>query len=140
MEIRFFGLFGAPSRKMNVLIIYTNKDAVMKKVDIKDRLFTHEEMTYMIDEKAIYYFKGKPMLFYRHGVTSPVIFGDAGGVDYTLSAAEVNSVLETKAVRDLLLAAGGGEEKLFWLVIANIALTAVIILIQMGVIKVGGKP
>jgi hypothetical protein len=129
--------FWEKKRKITVLMVYPNKDVSISEVEFASRQFTKEAMTYTIDEKAIYYYKGKPTLFYYSEVSSPIGFNREGSWDYSLSASEINSVLETKAVRDLLLAAMGEDGKLFWICVASAALSLITLLIVAGVIKVG---
>lgn len=124
-------------RTINVLMVYPNKDASIDEVEFDNRLFEKEGKTYTIDEKAIYYFKGKPIMFYYSEVTSPIGFNKEGTWDYSLSAREINSVLESKAVHDILTAAQGENDMLFWVCVASAALGVLNLLILAGVIKIG---
>lgn len=130
------GLFGFGQMKLKALIAYPNKAIVIKNINAKDMRFTIGPRTYIVDEKAIYFHKKKPILIYHFNNASPLIFSDVE-TSASLNPGEVNAVIQSKIVQDLLK---GAQEKdlLFYIVIAAAVLSLVNTLILSGVVKIGG--
>lgn len=138
LKLTLFGIdiISNTKRKINVLVLYPNREAIIRSVDVTEKTWKYEDNTYLIDDRAIFFYKSKPLLIYNFGVSSPLVnkLGVAD-VEYSLNAAEINSVIETKAVRDLLTA--GLEDKgwLLYAVLASALFSLINILISLGVIK-----
>jgi len=134
LEIRFFG---KKPKKINALFIHPNKDVEIVRVGIENKKFVKDKLQYIIDEKAIYFWKEKPLLFYRVGYVAPLIFGEEDDVvSFSLSAAEIRSVIESKAVNDLLTAGTEDFNWTLWAAIAAAVLSAINLGISFGLIKV----
>lgn len=126
------------------IIVLPSKNVLMINIDSSNRQFTQKigdkEKLYTIDEKAIYFFKGQPLLFYHHGCSSPIMFSDIGDLSYSLSSDEMSSLAESKAIQDLLTAAAGEDKKdmQFYFVVASAIASIVTMLVVTGVVKIGG--
>jgi len=138
-----FNMF-SKKKKLKAIIVLPSKNVEMFNVGGGERQFTQKigdtKKFYTIDEKAIYFFKGQPMLFYHHGCSSPVMFNDIGELSFSLSSDEMSSLAESKAIQDLLTAAVGDDKRdmLFYITVANAIASVVILLIVTGVVKIGG--
>lgn len=139
VKIRFNFWKRGVKRELSVLFIYPNKDVDIFQINATQKLWKNtnetDQTAYIIDETAIYFWKKKPILLYRHGVASPIRFGDAGEVEYALKAEEIKAVIESKAVNDLLTA---GDDATNWTLIlagAAAALSLVQVLVTFKVIK-----
>jgi len=134
-----FRLFKRDRKIMKVMFIFPNKDFVMKDVDVTMREFKpfpNIDRTFALDEKAILYFKGKPILLYHVDCASPMIVKPTG-IEFSMNSGELNAMYETTAVKDLLTAEADSNKLLMWLIIGCLAGVAVIIMIITGMIKVG---
>lgn len=129
-------------REINVLFLYPNKDINIFQIDATKKLWTNKDETdktaYIIDETAIYFWKKKPIILYRHGVAAPIIIGEAGEVEYALKADEIKAVIESKAVNDLLTAGDDGMDWTRILAGAAAGLSLLQVLVTFHVIKPGG--
>lgn len=130
------GLFSPSSMKLKALIVYPNKAVKIKSINVKDMRFQFADRTYIIDEKAIYFHKRKPMLMYHFDSASPMLFSNVG-LSPSLRSNDINSILESKIVRDLL-AATEAKDMIFYAAVAAAVLSLINALVSFGVIKVGG--
>lgn len=125
------------SPKLKALMIFPSKEIRIMDVKINDNTFMFEKDTYIVDEKAIYFFKKQPFLFYVKGTTSPLLIRH-DGADSSLRATEIRAVLESKAVQQILTAAQGDDRgMLFYAAIASAAASILAALILSGVLKIG---
>lgn len=131
-------------KTLKALIILPSKNVEMINVSGTERQFTHKiggsGRLYTIDERAIYFFKKQPLLFYHHGCSSPLIFNENGDWSYSLSSDEMSSLAESKAIQELLTAATGDDKKglLFYVTVASAVASIVTMLVVTGVVKIGG--
>lgn len=131
-------------KTLKALIVLPSKNVEMKNVSGGERQFTHKvgesNKLFTIDEKAIYFFKGQPLLFYHHNCSSPIMFSDNSDLSYSLSSDEMSSLAESRAIKELLTAASGDDNKglLFYVTIASAVASIVTMLVVTGVIKIGG--
>lgn len=97
---------------LKVIIVYPSKKVIMKKVSSTKETFTIgqgiDSKSYVIDEKAIYFFKKEPLLFYHSNNPSPLLI-KVEGQSESMSASEFQSIIESKAVKDLLTAQSAME-------------------------------
>lgn len=127
-------MFGIGKKKCQAIIIYPTKKVIKVDVEMDSTRFTvgkgDKIKSYVIDEKAIYFFEDKPMLFYHSEQASPLsIFPD--GQEYTMSSSEFQSVIESKVVRDLMIA-GQGFDWDITLIASIISALGVILLVVQG--------
>jgi len=140
LEILSFGFYKAKTLK--AIIVYPSKKVLMRKVDDSVNTFSIGEgalkRSFQIDEKAIYFFKKEPLLFYHSNSASPIII-DENDLDSSMSSSEFTSIIESKAVRDLLT---GHEQGIFNMTIILSAISAIGVLLllgmQSGFISFGG--
>jgi len=127
--------FNPAAMKLKALVIYPNKAVKIKTINAKDMRFKLADRVYIVDEKAIYFHKKKPMLVYHFDNASPLMFSSIG-IEPSMKPNDINSILESKIVRDLLTATTGNDFVLY-AAIAAAVLALVNTLIAFGVIKVG---
>ncbi len=133
-------LFGQKKKTIDILMVDKTKSIEMKKVTPTNAKFTlgdnKDKTTYIVDEKAIYFFKEKPLLFYYEGNVSPLLF-TTQGLSNSVSGDEFTKIIETKAVTDLLTASSDDYDINFVLLIATAGMSLVILLNQLGVLNLG---
>ena len=134
MEIGF-NFFGS-RRRLKALIIHSNNDVEIKNVATTKTTFSLDDMSYLIDDRAIYKLKGQPMLFYKANSASPLRF-DGKSISSSMTSEEINTVIETRLVRELLSSQGTGFDITMILIIVNVVVTAAILLNDLGVINLG---
>jgi len=127
---------------LKVIIFYPSKKVIMKKVNSTKNYFTvgngAHAKSYVIDQKAIYYFKKEPLLVYHGDNPSPLLIA-VEGQENSMTSSEFQSIIESKAVRDLLTASGGTELHLsLILTIVNTLGIVFLILANSGFIGFGG--
>lgn len=123
---------------IKTLMLYPNKDIVMREVKANQKEWSEDKHTYLIDEKAIYFWKKHPILLYRFGISSPIIIGEEElQMHPSMSAQEVNAVMQSPAVHDLLTSGDDDMNWTMWLAAAAAAFSLVQLLISFGVIKAG---
>lgn len=144
MGLGYFLPFGKKKHFVRAIIVYPNKRVVMKKVEGDKPTFAVSDgeikRSYAIDQKAVYFFEKEPLLFYNSGGSSPIIFSDTG-LKPVMSSAEFTSILESKAVNDLLEASKGQQWD--WHFIASMvsAVGVILLFLQgggLGFLGIGG--
>lgn len=128
-------LFNPSAIKLKALVVYPNKAIKIKKINAKDMRFKIGGRVYIVDEKAIYFLKRKPMLIYHFDNASPLMFGKVK-LEPSMRPDDINSILESKIVKDLLTASTE-KDMLFYVVAAAAILSLVNALVLFGVINVG---
>lgn len=127
--------FGKKKEFLRAIIVYPNKRVVMQKVEGDKPTFSVSDgqikRSYAVDQKAVYFFEKQPLLFYVSGESSPLMIGNNGIVP-TMSSAEFTSILESKAVNDLLEASKGNNWD--WHFIASLvsAIGVILLFLQGG--------
>lgn len=125
------------SPKLKALMFFPNKEIRLLTVKPEQNTFTVGKSSYIVDEKAIYFFNKQPLLIYVQGTTSPVLIS-VDKSEASLRASEIKAVLETKAVEQILTAAGGDEKgMLFYAAVAAALFSLISALILSGVLKIG---
>lgn len=128
------GLFDN-SLVMKALIVYPNKKLIIKNVNVKDYKFSMDDKSFLIDEKAIYFYKKKPILLYHYNNASPLIISN-DKIKGSVSSDEIKALVSNNIVKDII---SGSEtnDMLFYAAVAAAILSLISVLIQFGVIKVG---
>lgn len=123
---------------IQVILVDGTKKVYLKDVVANNNTFSDGEgkdkRSYIIDEKAIYYFKDKPVLFYRKGNASPITFQESG-IDNTLSTKELTSLMQNKVIEDLLKSTETDFDINFVLQMATAGIALVILLNDIGVLN-----
>ena len=140
LETVSFGLI--KKSVLKAIIVYPSKKVVMVKVDEQKTTFTQGEgknaKSYVVDEKAIYFFNKEPLLFYHANNPSPILIS-VEGQHNSMTSSEFQSVLESKAVQELLHSEPENVLNMsLILAIANTIGILVIIGINAGYINLGG--
>lgn len=132
----FIKNFFDSSISIQAMIIYPNKKLLIKKVNVKEENFKLDNKSFLIDEKAIYFYKRKPILIYHYENTSPLIISK-DKIKGSVGSGEIESIIGNNIVHDLL---SGQQENdmLFYAVVASAILSLITVLIQFNIIKVGG--
>ena len=129
-------LIGEKKNFLKAIIVYPNKNVRMIKIEGDKPTFKvgaeSEKREYAVDPKAIYFFNKEPLLFYHSNNASPVMINDLAVAEESMNSVEFRSIIESKAVNDLLTAAGGGG--MDWQFIASIvsAVGVVFLIVQGG--------
>lgn len=104
--------FGSKKKKCQAIIIYPTKKVVMVNVEMESTRFTvgkkDKAKSYMIQDDAIYYFNDKPLLFYDSEDASPIKIS-SNEIITSMNSTEFQSVIESKVVKDLMVASTGFE-------------------------------
>lgn len=128
--------YNKPSIK--AIVINPTKRVEQVKVYPEDKRFVHEKNTYIVDERALYFFNKEPVMFYIVGNASPLIFSEERGVLNGLDSRELTSIIETRAVHDLLTATTNDDKgMMFYMVAATLAGVVLIFLSLTGVVTLG---
>lgn len=123
---------------IKAIIVNPTKKVFMVKVYPENKRFKHEGNTYLVDEKALYFFNKEPVMFYTYGKSSPIVFSDESGIRFGLDASEITSILESKAVSDLLTATTKDEKDILFYMVAGCLCGIVLIFLSLtGVITLG---
>lgn len=135
--MKIFGMnFFGKEQSVQALIIHPNKNIeLVKRVDIRENSFKLQNRAYIVDEKAIYYYKRVPMLIYHSRNASPLRF-DNDNVEPSMKSDEIKAVVDSKIAQELLTAAGSEKDLLFWIASAAAGASIINMLIAFGVIKV----
>ena len=127
-------MFGIGKKKCQAIIIYPTKKVIKVDVEMDSTRFTvgkgDKAKSYVIDEKNIYYMNEKPLLFYDSEFASPLTI-DVEGVGLSMDSSEFQSVIESKVVRDLMVA-GQGFDWDITLIASIISALGVILLVVQG--------
>lgn len=137
--------FGNKSKNfLRAIIVYPNKNVKMEKIEGDKPTFSlgggDVKRSYAIDQKAVYFFNKQPLLFYSSTKSSPLIISD-GNVSNSMDSSEFRSILESKAVHDLLEASKGGGWDIQFIATLVSAIGVVILFLQgggMGFLGIGG--
>ena len=134
-------LVGEKKYYIKAIIVYPNKNVRMKKVfgDVKTFDVTEEKQTrkYSIDTKAIYHFDGEPVSFYDSSKSSPVLIEvfEQKGVKPSMNAQEFQSIIESKAVAEMLEATRGTSWDIQFIATIISAVGVVILLLTSGTLQ-----
>jgi hypothetical protein len=127
--------FFKKKNKIKALIVHPNKVIKIQRVPYEEGRFSKGKKTYIVDEKAVYYYKNEPFLFYHYNQASPQVMTPAGFED-SMTSAEMRAVIEMDAVNDLLTATGKKEGWTLYVAGAAAVFSLVLLLIEFGVINV----
>lgn len=123
-------------KKIKALIVHANNEVELVNVQTKKEHFSRDDMTYLVDERAIYRFKGMPMLFYKYNNSSPLRFGQTS-VDSSMKSEEIHKVLETKVAKDLITAQGGAHDWALYASLAAAVMSLILVMNELGVLQLG---
>jgi len=131
------------AEKVKALIIGGTKRIAMLDVNTQHGSFSlgekESKTTYLVEPDAIYFFEGKPMLFYIAGISSPLKFDSINKADFALKSKELSAFMDSKAVEQLLTA--NSEASLGWeqyIPYATLGGVVIILLQMFGVLHIGG--
>lgn len=124
--------------KLKAIVVYPNKNVKMVNVEGDKQDFTLTEnkvvRRYVIDSKAIYFFNKEPLLFYHYAHSSPIYINvDNGeGLERSMNSIEFQSIIESKAVSELLEASKGNKWDIHFIISVVTAVGVVILLLNSG--------
>ena len=127
--------FGKGKKKCQAIIIYPTKKVVMVNVEMESTRFTvgknDKAKSYMIQDDAIYYFNDKPLLFYDSEDASPLNIS-SNSIITSMNSTEFQSVIESKVVKDLMVASQGFDWDITLIASIVSALGVVLLVVQGG--------
>jgi len=137
--------FGKKNKNfLRAIIVYPNKNVKMEKVEGDNATFSIGDgvvkRSYAIDQKAVYFFNKEPLLFYSSSKSSPLMITDEN-IKNSMGSSEFQSILESKAVHDLLEASKGGGWDIQFIATLVSAIGVIILFLQgggMGFLGIGG--
>lgn len=135
--------FGKNKYYLSALIVYPTKKVKKVKIEGDKPTFAVDDgqfkRMYAIDQKAIYFFNKEPVLFYTSGSSSPLIIGN--DIQSSMNSSEFRSILESKAVSEILEASKGSGLDLHFIASVISAIGVIILFLQnggLGFLGVGG--
>lgn len=132
---------GNKKTAINALIVDKTKRVQIKKVYPENDRFIipdgKHRHTYMVDDRAIYFYKEKPILVYYTGNSSPLVFTN-GGLQNSLSSNEFSAIMNTKAVEDLLAGSESAFDINFLLQVFTLIVAVAVLAQSAGWINLAG--
>jgi hypothetical protein len=126
-----------PKHDIKAIIVYPNKQIEMKRVKVTEDKFSHEGRVFLIDEKSVYFLEKQPVSFYHFQDSSPKLI-HSNGVEDSMKSKEVSAVMESKIVQDIITASGGNTDWTFYAAAASAGISLLILLNNLGLLKLGG--
>lgn len=128
-------LIGEKKKFLKAVIVFPNKNVRMVNVEGDKPTFTLSDgqmkRTYVVDQKAIYFFDNQPLLFFNSATSSPFLIGN-DALDFTMSSSEFQSIIESKAVSELLEASKGGGWDIHFIASVISAIGVILLLATSG--------
>lgn len=126
---------GEKKKFLKAIIVYPNKRVKMKNIEGDNPTFTISDgqikRTYTIDPKAIYFFDNQPLLFFNSSTSSPFLITPKD-ISLTMDSSEFQSIIESKAVSELLEASKGTGMDLHFIASIVSAVGVILLLLTSG--------
>lgn len=122
-------------KKCQAIIIYPTKKVLKVNVEMESSRFSvgqgNKQKSYIIDSKAIYFFNDMPLLFYDSEHASPLKIS-SDSIKATMTSDEFQSIIESKVVRDLMIAGNNTQWDITLIASVISALGVLLLVVQSG--------